>query len=1153
MFNRSFEKPPKFLAKEKIEKKKKEITLDSIRESLPLKEKTKLYFKIIALYEKGLEDPDEFIRRGIARALEGLAPINPQLFISLYEKGLGDTDEYVREYAAQSLKGFAKVNPELASSLYKKGFEDSDSFVRAGTADALEALAPVNPELFLFLYEKGIKDSNLFVRRGAAESLRSLAKVNQKLFLSLYEKGLKDSDEIVCWSVSRSLANLVPVNPELASSLYKKGFKNPNPSVRRGIAEALEALAPINQKLFLSLYEKGLRDSDEFVCLRTSRSLRGLAKVNPELASYLYKRGFEDSNQFVRRGTADALEALAPVNPELFLSLYEKGIKDSDKFICLKTAQSLKGFAKVNPELASFLYKRGFEDSNQFVRRGTSDALGALALINQELFCSLYEKGIKDPSEFVCGGAAEALGSLAKVNQKLFLFLYEKGLKEANGSQSRMLVAQNLMILSKEIKISNQEATEIVNQETLKSFINTYGLSSRKKDKELFRTVIFLFKKEISPFLESKELPKTLKYHIKCGLIKTLTKEELLDYFKQAVIDFNLAIKKRSRESQKEERLILEFLSLLPISESSNYLVSQAKKLIPKIGNLNSIEMRTFKSLADINTRMANRFLLTVLVQPELDLRRKEYIFRKLVQNNVLEEGTLEYLGKSKAEKERFFKAIKEFRECFPQIIPTKKILEFYLKKGFSITEIKEKGNEFRKKDFTFPELISKLAKNKDLSAIYFALFPSPYRYDNILSFQKFQKILEEAEELEEINQMVKERLRSLWKKKGRTPEEIDQFLDFIVKGVPASEEIIRGREKEEKEKLKEISLETIDNLTRNFSNLDPIFALIGRLYGLLKKEKEKLKILQEKIKKAADYLDPSSKAVFEKENLSPLYQKLYLEYQKILKERGEKKILSQEELYQQDLNKFLNLLQKENIFTSEFSLNRQKKPKEIIDYVSKIILKRLKKYSKKQGEISEKFQIIIDDLKREIKISLENLKLKIETKPLRLTFKHIPKIDKKETKHLIEFMRIGDARESCIATDGTDSWTIPHYLKDFATLGFLILDQDKAIGHIIGHLGRDNYDNLVLLVNGIYIKGNYPSQAISQRVASYLEDFAQKTGLSEILIALSPHTDIVPPGYRKTSRIVQRFQGTMEDLYSDFGAPTGYLDLVECYEKVKK
>ena len=1051
MFNRSFEKPSKFLAKEKIEKKKKEITLDSIRESLPLKEKTKLYFKIIALYEKGLEDPDEFVRRGIARALEGLAKINPQLFISLYEKGLGDTDEYVREYAAQSLRGLAKVNPELASSLYKKGFE------------------------------------------------------------------------------------------------------NPNPSVRRGTAEALEALAPINQKLFLSLYEKGLKDSDEFVCLRTSRSLRGLVKVNPELASSLYKRGFENPNPFVCRGTAEALEALAPVNPELFLFLYEKGIKDSDKFICLKTAQSLKGLAKVNQKLASSLYKRGFENSNQFVRRGTSDALGALALINQELFCSLYEKGIKDPSEFVCGGAAEALGSLAKVNQKLFLSLYEKGLKEANGGQPRMLVAQNLMILSKEIKISNQEAAEIVNQETLKSFINTYGLSSRKKDKELFRTVIFLFKKEITPFLESKELPKTLKYHIKCGLIKTLTKEELLDYFKQAVIDFNLAIKKESRENQKEEKLILEFLSLLPISESSNYLVSQAKKLIPKIGNLNSIEMRTFKSLADVNTRMANRFLLTVLIQPELDLRRKEYIFRKLVQNNVLEEGTLEYLGKSKAEKERFFKAIKELRECFPQIIPTKKILEFYLKKGFSITEIKEKGNEFRKKDFTFPELISKLAKNKDLSAIYFALFPSPYRYDNILSFQKFQKILEEAEELEENNQMVKERLRSLWKKKGRTPEEIDRFLDSIVKGVPASEEIIRGKEKEEKEKLKEISLEMIGNLTRNFSNLDPIFALIGRLYELLKKEKEKLKILQEKIKKAADYLDPSSETVFEKENLSPLYQKLYLEYQKILKERGEKKILSQEELYQQDLNKFLNLLQKEDIFTSEFSLNRQKKPKEIIDYVSKTILKRLKKYSKKQGEISEKFQIIIGDLKREIKISLENLKLKIETKPLRLTFKHIPKIDKKETKHLIEFMRIGDARETCVATDGTDSWTIPHYLKDFATLGFLILDQDKAIGHIIGHLGRDNYDNLVLLVNGIYIKGNYPSQAISQRVASYLEDFARKTGLSEILIALSPHTDIVPPGYRKTSRIVQRFQGTMEDLYSDFGAPTGYLDLVECYRKVKE
>ncbi len=46
------------------------------------------------------------------------------------------------------------------------------------------------------------------------------------------------------------------------------------------------------------------------------------------------------------------------------------------------------------------------------------------------------------------------------------------------------------------------------------------------------------------------------------------------------------------------------------------------------------------------------------------------------------------------------------------------------------------------------------------------------------------------------------------------------------------SEEVIRDREEEEKEQLKEISLETIGKLTKNIANLESIFTLSGRLQG---------------------------------------------------------------------------------------------------------------------------------------------------------------------------------------------------------------------------------------------------------------------------------------------------------------------------------
>jgi len=91
------------------------------------------------------------------------------------------------------------------------------------------------------------------------------------------------------------------------------------------------------------------------------------------------------------------------------------------------------------------------------------------------------------------------------------------------------------------------------------------------------------------------------------------------------------------------------------------------------------------------------------------------------------------------------------------------------------------------------------------------------------------------------------------------------------------------------------------------------------------------------------------------------------------------------------------------------------------------------------------------------------------------------------------------------------------------------------------------------LLVNGIYIKGNYPSQAIAQRAALYLENFAKEIGLNEVLLASSFYADVIPPDYHQTSRIVQRFQGVEGELYSDFKAPTEYLDLVICYAKKKE
>ncbi len=141
-----------------------------------------------------------------------------------------------------------------------------------------------------------------------------------------------------------------------------------------------------------------------------------------------------------------------------------------------------------------------------------------------------------------------------------------------------MGTAKSIEVLVQSIGITEKE---VISQEDLKRLIQIYGFSSKKEDLEFFIESIPYFKKTAA-FLESKDLPNRLKYQLKIGLLERFSKKELIDHFQKAISDFNLASKKETKESSKERRLILEFLSLLPISESAHYLATQVEKLIPK-------------------------------------------------------------------------------------------------------------------------------------------------------------------------------------------------------------------------------------------------------------------------------------------------------------------------------------------------------------------------------------------------------------------------------------------------------------------------------------------------------------------------------------------------------------------------------------------
>jgi len=244
---------------------------------------------------KDLEKISEERKKELVRSLQ---------ILHLYQKGMENEDEYIRQATASALDSLYQINPDLASSLYQKGIEDENSYVREATASTLSSLCQINPDLYLSLYQKGIEDENSYVRKATASTLGSLCQINPDLYLSLYQKGIEDKDEYVREATASTLGSLCQINPDLASSLYQKGIEDENSYVRKATASTLGSLCQVNPDLYLSLYQKGMEDEDEYVRQATASTLEELCKTVdfPEEYFKLEK----------------ALKAKAPKDPQRF-------------------------------------------------------------------------------------------------------------------------------------------------------------------------------------------------------------------------------------------------------------------------------------------------------------------------------------------------------------------------------------------------------------------------------------------------------------------------------------------------------------------------------------------------------------------------------------------------------------------------------------------------------------------------------------------------------------------------------------------------------------------------------------------------------------------------------------------------------------------
>ncbi|MBI4238700.1 MAG: hypothetical protein HY696_09840 [Deltaproteobacteria bacterium] len=154
----------------------------------------------------------------------------------------------------------------------------------------------------------------------------------------------------------------------------------------------------------------------------------------------------------------------------------------------------------------------------------------------------------------------------------------------------------------------------------------------------------------------------------------------------------------------------------------------------------------------------------------------------------------------------------------------------------------------------------------------------------------------------------------------------------------------------------------------------------------------------------------------------------------------------------------------------------------------------------------------------------------------------HVPKHD------IYTYMRIGDFRPCCIASNGTMRRNLRGYHCDRMTQVFAIYNPrtGRPIGHMVGHFGFTGKQRApTYFLNGLYIRTQHRSAGRDHAALQALYAFAQRAGCTRIRHGINQYHDLStkpPRGYTsvtsQTIKLVSLIDAADDpvDLYDDLG-----------------
>lgn len=574
-----------------------------------------------------------------------------------------------------------------------------------------------------------------------------------------------------------------------------------------------------------------------------------------------------------------------------------------------------------------------------------------------------------------------------------------------------------------------------------------------------------------------------------------------------------------------------------------DYLVNKFKAELARTkGRFDSQIYLYLSALLESESRFARRVLTEFISDPESDERLVIRTLRSFCRQGVIDER-LEPLIRGY----RAAETVDQIRKLFAEgVYPTVEIIRL-MKEGMTIADLREMYQQNRQ-----IHRFSYRLSHDPMAAFEYAFSPRHTSYTNVFSFRDYLHLVKDyRENVIGTNEGTVSLIEGQWVKSlGGDSEAIAKARAIYQEGIPDRVVDVKVDQEREFSRRRERLSGQIEGFRGPVEKIILLDNLLGRIESLDKRRgriEGELPLFPLALETMEKFIGAGAQAFSDYDEAYEVLVGAYKEAMAVASGiTGDKPAaeIDAVELRKTDEVKLrAELGSWDSPETSSLWLEKSIKKLRLAE-------KRIRKYmgdtSKSRfGSLVVDFQAALEKASESRERLVSGLR-SVNSVAGRYRIHFVPKND------IITFMRLGDARESCVATNGSNSWSIPGYLRNEGTGGLIVIDEATGIacGHTMWHLREDEEGGVGPIVNGIYLDGDIPSD-VADACVEFICDFSATAGLVEPVIAISSFSDVEPVGWAAAEAKFKVLQGVrVIRQYGDENGDNLYYDFEPAFDK---